>query len=870
MNSFTRTLTWLGRLYRRVRNSWAQRSAVQYGWFILGLVLSLPVFWASSVDAALPSRVLQLRDKNEEIAIGLGESQGSIRISSTEGLEILTADGKHLTDVAKAISITAGKGRKVERQQTVWRVQVKAVRDEQAAWDLKGKVEAEAGMISYVLHEEPWYKIQVGDAASLAEAEVIKEKIIGLGYEDAWISKAEAPVADAVSDDSNSIIPTLSIEDGIDGNLLVDLTRHELVVAPKGKEPLALQLSGSPLRKYRGRLRLTALGQNQIRVVNLVGLEEYLYGVVGAELYSNSKEEQAALAAQAVAARTYTIQNLGKHEGEGYDLCATVHCQVYQGVERESELIRKAVDTTWGQILVYGGQAISAVYHSSSGGATAGAEQVWATRYSGYLRPVPDEVIDPATETMVKLGQDRPGYKWEITWQADELSDILQRHLAAELSIKVPVSAVLKDLRVDKTDPLGRVERLIIVYEDETSEEEEPKSEYLVTKDKIRWVLRKPDGSILPSTRFELETHSSRDRLEKVSVVGQGNGHGLGLSQAGALHMSRLGYGYEEILYHYYTDVTLLTLGQYYEHMESMLVWENKGFVQTWAAILGSDHGVNEHTDVLQWSPAGDLIAYGASGAEGGLWVFNTITGERATVLQDPVREIAWKSDGSAVAVVTATQRGRRQLQIIPINISAMGDRGSLSPDLLAEGADIHSPTWLPGSDLVLFGQNGMVYGGVTKVSVPLLTGATVPEIAPSGKQMVFYRNGAVWLYNLITGAVQQLYAVDSIKSVFWSPNGRHLAVALSEEVLIIDVQSRELIIKLTGSSPAWSAHGEYIAYVDEGNDGLCAISILEVASLEKHVLANVNQGNSAVHLSNAAQAVAYINQGRLHLLTWR
>ena len=89
--------------------------------------------------------------------------------------------------------------------------------------------------------------------------------------------------------------------------------------------------------------------------MNIIDLESYLYGVVGAELYSDNRADLAALAAQAVAARTYSISSLGKHDSEGFDLCATVHCQVYQGLGRESALIREAVDSTAGLILVYGG-----------------------------------------------------------------------------------------------------------------------------------------------------------------------------------------------------------------------------------------------------------------------------------------------------------------------------------------------------------------------------------------------------------------------------------------------------------------------------------------------------------------------------------
>ena len=173
--------------------------------------------------------------------------------------------------------------------------------------------------------------------------------------------------------------PAFRLEDD-GGATLLRIAEPQLVVEPINGHPVTVQISGSPPRSYRGNLRLTFLGQGKIQLVNIIDLEEYLYGVVGAELYSSNKADLAALAAHAVAARTYSINSLGKHDSEGFDLCATVHCQVYQGLDRESALIREAVDSTAGLILVYGGWVISAVYHSNSGGATAGAEQGWSTR----------------------------------------------------------------------------------------------------------------------------------------------------------------------------------------------------------------------------------------------------------------------------------------------------------------------------------------------------------------------------------------------------------------------------------------------------------------------------------------------------------
>lgn len=845
--------------------------------WILGLVLCFVVILSSHTFAALPSRVLKLRDTNGQVAIGLGDIEGLVRIASTTGVRIIATGEGSLGEFPTAIRIIGNKGNTgfasewPPGQQAVWRVQIKAVRDEGAALALRRQVEAASGLPAYVIHVDPWHKVQVGDAFSPTEAEGLKEKLVSLGYQDAWVTKVDLPVEPfAKGEISVENTSFLRVEDDA-GRLLTTLNQSEVTIEATSDAPLVLEMPGSPPRSYRGSLRLTFLGEERIRIVNIIDLEAYLYGVVGAELYSKNREDLAALAAQAVAARTYAIENLGKHEFEGFDLCSTVHCQVYQGIERESPLIREAVDMTRGEILVYGGQTISAVYHSSSGGATAGAEQVWSTRYSGYLRPRPDEVIDPETNSLVKLGEDRPGYNWEVEWQGDELTSTLRRYLGSELSIKVPSTAVLRELKVGNRDALGRAEQLLVTYDELDEAGGSRRAEYEVKKDKIRWVLRRPDGRILPSTRFDLEVKLADGKIQKVVAVGKGNGHGLGLSQAGALHMSRLGYGYRDILLHYYTDVTFTPLSDYYKAMESRLVWEKKGLLQSWVAILGSEQGIDRPIDAIKWSPAGDRIAYGIEGDAGGLWVFNTITGEKTRVLAEPVLEIAWKSDGLALVVVSQIdEEGLRRLSRIEIPVGD-GGQNHVSPCVIAEARDLHSPTWLPDSDLVLFGQNGMIYGAQGEVSVPLLTEAEAPAVTPDGRQIALIRQGEVWIYQLTTGIAARLCRIGNARSLLWSPDGEHLAATTEQDVAVINVPTQEVVARLPGGSPTWSSDSSFLAYVAKAEDGNTSIQVWELASMEAEGLTSFqSSGNVAVHWSPSGNALAYTTDRELHLLTLR
>ena len=830
---------------------------------------------AHRAHGALPSRVIEFRDSHEEMAVGLGLAQGVISISSPGGLNVQTDQGEFLVKMAKSLNITIGVNPHMTmEQQAVWRVQILATRDGAAAMQLCHQIEATYGVPTSVVHTEPWFKVQVGNAPTPQEAETLKENLIGWGYEGAWITQGEVSVPGASLQSKgeaevDTIVKGFTIQDGA-GKVIASSQSQELLVAPAAQPPLALAMTGITGGTYRGRLRLVASGQSKVQVINVVGIEDYLYGVVGAELYSKAPEEREALAAQAVAARTYAVQSLGKHGLEGFDVCATVHCQVYQGIERESDMIRTAVDMTRGQIMVYGGQPISAVYHASSGGVTAAAEQVWATRYSGYLRPVPDEVKDPKTNTTVKLGQDRPGYDWEVTWEADELNGIFRRYLESELGIKVPPSASLQDVVVSKGDSLERVEELRILYKDEKLPPKEQDLEYHVGKDKIRWVLRKPDHQILPSTRFALQVDKNEDKLVKIKVTGQGNGHGVGLSQTGALHMSRLGYGYEEILSHYYTDVMIVELSQYYKDVEPRLLWEQKGFVQSWAAILGPSQGINGLTNVFRLSPSGDQVAYSVTGEGGGLWVFDAVYGKQTLLLEEPILEIAWKHDGSALAAVTDGRGGRRRLWVVVPNTEAGDGNATPRKSLVAEAMDIHGINWLPGSDLVLFGQNGMIYGGQGGMNIPLFTEAKVPGIAPNGKQIAFWREGAIWLYQLSAGFLHRLYDVNGVKSLHWSPNGKYLAAATGTEVIVLDVSTGASMARFAGEGPSWSSDGSLLAYVQKSEGGLSDIYVAEVSSQDIQLLVSSQQKECAIHWSAKGRTLAHNANGVLHLVTWR
>jgi stage II sporulation protein D len=136
-----------------------------------------------------------------------------------------------------------------------------------------------------------------------------------------------------------------------------------------------LELDGRP---YRGYLEIALNASSALTVTNVVNLEDYLRGVVPAELSPEAFPEKEALKAQAIAARTYAVKRRGQFEAEGYDLCATPACQVYRGVAAERPLSNAAVAETAGEVLTFEGKPVEALYTSTCGGRTENAENVFS------------------------------------------------------------------------------------------------------------------------------------------------------------------------------------------------------------------------------------------------------------------------------------------------------------------------------------------------------------------------------------------------------------------------------------------------------------------------------------------------------------
>jgi len=293
---------------------------------------------------------------------------------------------------------------------------------------------------------------------------------------------------------------------------------------------------------YRGNVIVRRVGHDRLMVVNELPIEQYLRSVVPSEIGNGSSVTLEAVKAQAVAARTYAISNLGKHERLGYDLVASTGDQVYSGVIRESELTDRAVSETQGVIAMYRDKPINAVYHSTCGGYTCSNEDSWMGNAVPYLRARPD-FLSSLFGQNEPFCKDSPMYRWTRRWNQREFSEMVETNLRSILGTWP--QGELVSVRVVKRDKYDRVR----VVEVRTT-----KTKYLVEKGRIRTLFKDPKKGwvMLPSTAFNVA-------FDGTSYVmhGKGWGHGVGMCQWGAIGMAKTGHSYEEILKHYYTGAHL-------------------------------------------------------------------------------------------------------------------------------------------------------------------------------------------------------------------------------------------------------------------------------------------------------------------------
>ena len=315
-------------------------------------------------------------------------------------------------------------------------------------------------------------------------------------------------------------------------------------------------------RLYGGSLALQPNAHGEFTLVNHVPLETYLRGVVPYEIGANAPAQ--AVAAQTIIARTYALRNLRRFAVDDYQLCATVHCQVYKGLNDANATSDRAIAQTAGLVVTYENELIDALYSSTTGGITAGFEDTWDGVQRPYLRPVIDaprplwDIVkypldnESTFRRFISLNKGfnetgRKGvFRWHKTRSITNLNQDLRKYLQ---KTRHPLAdfKTIESMQVHQRSRSGRILALNI---------ETDKGKLQLHKNEIRSALEPPR-----STFFYLQPIYSDDKkLNGYAFIGGGFGHGVGLSQYGSYNLANLGWSAKEILAFYYPQTEIKPL----------------------------------------------------------------------------------------------------------------------------------------------------------------------------------------------------------------------------------------------------------------------------------------------------------------------
>lgn len=366
---------------------------------------------------------------------------------------------------------------------------------------------------------------------------------------------------------------------GIDDELLYTVPGDGSVII--GPDSIVQLIINVDKNNYRDYITFISKG-DKLSLINHIQIEHYLYGVVPKEMPAGWPIES--LKAQAVVARSFALTNINKHKGEGYNLCDSTDCQVYKAYDNEHPATNQAVEETKGVYVYYNGKIATTPYHSTSGGYTEDSSIAWGGSIP-YLVPVKDMYSEGASAN-----------NWSIKMTPLEIAN--------KLSSEGINIGQIQDVQILKTSSANRVMELKIVGS---------LSDQIITGNKLRTIF---GNTIMKSTWFNIDKvgQSSNEKIyvldgnskypleidvnnayildgkgnnsanrsavsraisnDRTSSIGGsksiapttfmfngvGYGHGVGMSQYGAMEMAKLGFNYEDIIKYYYTGVDIIKI----------------------------------------------------------------------------------------------------------------------------------------------------------------------------------------------------------------------------------------------------------------------------------------------------------------------
>ena len=293
----------------------------------------------------------------------------------------------------------------------------------------------------------------------------------------------------------------------------------------------------------RGKLSVISRKNNML-LVNIINLEEYLYGVVPAEMPPTANIE--ALKAQAVIARTFAYKTLMNSKGKDFDFSSDTNYQVYQGRVKEHWRSNKAIDATRGEGIFFGGRPIEALYHANCG---------------GCLR----------TDVFQRRSYFRRGFDWPqveyIYLSPLKEESFFKRNFQSFCSHVKHKASFRWQKVIDTTSGfysnLEKIRKLEILEKGDCGYVKRIKAVYLNGREKVisgDLAIRRFLGNLRSSLIKIEQKLSPLGVVEKIFIYGAGFGHGEGLCQQGAMEMGQKGYDYRQILHHYYKGIEIKKL----------------------------------------------------------------------------------------------------------------------------------------------------------------------------------------------------------------------------------------------------------------------------------------------------------------------
>ena len=327
--------------------------------------------------------------------------------------------------------------------------------------------------------------------------------------------------------------------------------------------------------KYYGGFEYNRVNGNDISVINYVTEDDYAKGVVPYEVNPNWHTE--VIKVQALCAKSYAQNCIGKHKSQGFDICDTTHCQVYNGTSQATANSDAACDAVSGQYVVYNGKIANTFFHASSGGHTEDVENIWGNKID-YLRGVPDDYLKYTSS---------PYENWSYKLSLDKITQILKSKGYSVTKIT--------DFYVSKYSKYGNVLQLAFV--DQTNGRKTVSGDtartllnssshgvtiyshrYTVTSDSagvyvgnrqvksisdifaigadlVKKALTGNLNEVKVLSKNGVSTISTGTGSSDIIIQGSGSGHNIGMSQWGARGMAEHGINYIDIIKHYFTGV---------------------------------------------------------------------------------------------------------------------------------------------------------------------------------------------------------------------------------------------------------------------------------------------------------------------------